>query len=110
MKNFVFSSCVAGFLLTLSSHAIATDKYIERCGICVPSKTIKPAKKGEIVKECLLRDCTDSDPKKLQRLEDGKVFIRPKFSSFVASLLANKNPVVYREHEDQPRQFYLDIL
>jgi len=52
LKNVIFRFCATGFLLALSSHAIATEKYSERCGICVPSNTIKPSKKGEIVKEC----------------------------------------------------------
>ena len=49
VKIFIFAFCTVGFLLTLSSHAIATDKYSERCGICLPSKTIKPANKGSMV-------------------------------------------------------------
>ncbi len=66
MQKFIVGFCITGFWLTLLSPAMASSKLIERCGICVPSKTIKPTKKGESVKECLLRECTHSDPKKVK--------------------------------------------
>jgi len=93
--------------LSIKTQRLATEKYSERCGICVPSNTIKPSKKGEIVKECSFRECTNRDPQKNQRLEDGKVFVHVRLTPFLASLLNTKNPVVYREYADKPGQFIL---
>jgi hypothetical protein len=110
LRNFIVGFCIAGFWLTLLSPAMASSKFIERCGICVPSKTIKPSKKGEIVKECLFRECTNSDPKKSQKLADGKiyVYVYNKSSQYLFGLLLrNNNPVVYREYEDEPGKFVL---